>query len=445
MVKRFLDFIKKHELCQDGDVVLLAVSGGVDSVVLCHLFHLSKIDFAIAHMNFALRGQDSIEDEKFVKILGEKYQIQVHTSLANPLEFAKQHGISIQMAARELRYTWFAELMSQFNYSSVSTAHHLNDSLETVLLNLTKGTGIAGLHGILPKNNFLIRPLLFATKQEIIDFAGTHGLAWREDISNNSNKYQRNLIRNKVVPLLKEINPSLESRFEQTLDKLQLLENFYNDEVARFKLNVFKQSEKEVYINIPDLLTTSNYKVLLLGALKEYGFHYEDLSQLIDGQFPENKTITSDNFKLFTNHNRLIILPNHDSQLVFKEVSIESKFVITKSVKIEFSIMDNTDISTLIKQKNIGCLDFETLHFPLIVRNWKDGDRFQPFGFKGLHKNVSDFLNESKVPFYKKKDVLVIESGEEIVWIVGYRIAEKYKVTAQTKRVYICSAQFIDS
>ncbi len=440
MVKRFLDFIRLHKLYHKDDKILLAVSGGVDSVVMCHLFNAAKLSFAIAHVNFGLRGQDSDDDANFVETLAHQYQIAFYSTTMATAEVAQENGWSIQMAARELRYAWFYQLLQEHNYTYIATAHHHNDSIETVILNLTKGTGIAGLHGILPRNEKITRPLLFATKDEIMAYALQCNLPWREDISNVSNKYQRNLIRNEVIPLLKKINPSLEATFKTTLEKLNYIEQLYHQEVEKFTKRLFVVSKDEIHIYFTELKSTPNHQILLAGALAPFGYSFTSVKNIFEPELQQGKTYLSKTHQIVSDHEKLILFTRKNPQHIYEEIYDWTELIQTPLETIEFRILEHLDLNVIKLERSIACLDYKKLTFPLVLRNWQHGDRIDPFGLNGLQKNVSDLLNDYKVPSHKKQEVLVLESNGNIAWVVGYRIAEKFKVDTTTQRYFFGKA-----
>ncbi len=282
MLERFLAFIETHDLFSSEETVLLTVSGGIDSIVLAHLFHKAGFSFGIAHCNFNLRGKHSDEDEAFVKKIADAYGVAFHSKHFDTKTYADIHRLSIQMAARQLRYAWFNELINEFGYDKIATAHHQNDVVETVLLNLTKGTGIAGLHGIQKKNGHIIRPLLFTDKKAIETYAKKEGLTWREDASNNKGlPYERNHIRHKVVPALQAINPNLVSGFERTTEKISATELLVKEYLEVLKAKIITQKEGSLYFSIEALRQTTESQLVLFEFIKEYGFTYDDCREII--------------------------------------------------------------------------------------------------------------------------------------------------------------------
>lgn len=434
MRHRFQNYIVEHNLYGSEDLILVAVSGGVDSVVLCQLLHDNQNNFAIAHCNFGLRAAASDADEHFAKELARHYQVPFFSKKFDTTNFVAQHSVSIQMAARTLRYEWFQELLVAHQYDYLATAHHLNDSIETVLLNLTKGTGIAGLRGILPSSNNIIRPLLFATKEEILEYANDKNLVWREDASNESNKYQRNLIRNKVVPLLKSINPNLEHTFHETLDRLRATERVFQKYVEEIKEKIISTENDAVLIAIENIAKDENYAIILSSLLAPYQFTWANISDIIYAHNDGVKQFFSPTHRLlkYTHHLRIIPLTEMPEAL---------EYWINKSDK-EVNIGRNTLYINYVSQKDFSIeknankiyLDVSQIQFPLLVRPWQPSDRFQPSGMKGF-KKISDYLIDEKVPLDEKARVQVLLSGETILWIVGRRASHFARISEDTEVV----------
>ncbi|MHB9148153.1 MAG: tRNA lysidine(34) synthetase TilS, partial [Candidatus Amoebophilus sp.] len=299
LTEGFISFINDHQLLQAEEPVLLAVSGGVDSVVMCSLFHEARLHFAIAHCNFGLRGQESEGDEAFVHTLAQQYQVEFFTKRFDTKTYAKTNKLSTQMAARELRYAWFKELCNTHQINKLATAHHANDCLETILFNLTKGTSIAGLHGILPKQKNLIRPLLFASKESLLQYAQAKGLSWREDSSNRQEDYARNLIRHQVIPSLKLINPNLESTTNLTIDRLSQVEKLFNEQLGNIRKEIFFQQEGIYYITIQKIKEKPWAAVVLWELLKTFGFNFLQIKSLLHPSVQTGKSVYADNYQLY--------------------------------------------------------------------------------------------------------------------------------------------------
>lgn len=402
-------------------------------MVMEHLFHNSPYNYAIAHCNFNLRGKESDGDEQFVRSLAKHRNIEFHTCKFETETYAKEKGISVQMAARELRFNWFEELANAHSYRNITIASHKSDELETILINITRGTGIAGLHGISPKKGKIIRPLLFAGKNEILDFAKNKNIQYREDSSNTSSKYVRNRIRNEVIPILKEINPSIEENTSKNISNIRAVETIYRtaikdkwDEIASKTTSGFK-------IKIDQLLELSSIETWLYEWLRPFGFnssHISDLVKTLIGQ--PGKRFCSATHQLVKDREHIILSPL--SQLD-NTVSIEANMrELAEPVKIKAETLKANGFS-IPTELDTACIDKELLQFPLTLRNWKEGDYFHPLGMKG-RKKLSDFLIDEKISLTEKDRTFVITSAKEVVWVVGHRLDERYKVTESTKHIY---------
>ena len=431
MVNAFLDFIGAHNLCVKSDKVLVAVSGGIDSVVLVSLFIEAGFDLSIAHCNFQLRGDESDEDEEFVKQLAASHSIPFHTRRFDTKNHALMNAVSTQMAARDLRYEWFRHLLKDEGYDYIATAHHLNDSIETAIFNFTKGTGISGLRGILPISGILIRPLLFASKSQIVEYALATNLKWREDSSNKETKYSRNLIRHKIIPVLKEINPSLDSTFTQTQRRLISTEKLLMDQAERFRSERLSRNGNDIYIEKVDIY--SQYEVVLEEVFKPFGFNFQqilEIKRVLDQG--SGKVFLSNSHQLNIDRDYLIISPLAEDTGV-KYMLEEDTCVDNGLVTIRYYGSEEQDI--LLKRRHEATLDYDKLKFPLKLRKWSQGDSFRPLGMKGK-KKLSDFMIDEKIPLNLKNRVCVVESAGEIIWVVGYRVDERFKVGPDTKRTF---------
>lgn len=438
MIGEFLEYVKSNKLLEPQNKTLLAVSGGVDSVVLSHLFARSGFVFAIAHCNFGLRGKDSEEDESFVRQLAKSYGVEFFSSRLDAAGFATQEHISIQMAARELRYAWFADLLKKEGFDYLATGHHRSDTLETVLLNLTRGTGIAGLHGINPKKHNIIRPLLFADKETIKAFAQSENLKWREDVSNIATKYQRNLIRLEVVPLLKKINPEVEKSVEQMAEKVSAVERIFMEKVNEISQKAISYFNEDIYIRKDIIIGLSEPLIILFEILKPFGFNYQQVKDIVhhiqEGSAP-GKVFLSAGYLLVVDREFIVISAAGTGEEEEIEIHENSKEVSAGEFRLYAQVQPALE-STVKKDKNIATLDYQTLKFPLRIRSWKQGDWFRPFGMKGKKKLLSDFMIDEKIPLNLKKRVKLLISGEDIVWVIGHRIDDRYKVTDKTATVY---------
>ncbi len=435
MIKEFTQFVKDNQLFDENNKVLLAISGGIDSVAMLRCFKDAEIcAFGVAHCNFALRGEDSDADEEFVKKMAKRVKAPFHSHVFDTQAFAEKEKISIQMAARQLRYAWFAQLMDDYGYDYVATAHHKNDALETVLFNLTKGTGIAGLHGIKHKFGKLVRPILFADKEMIMDFVAQKQLAWREDSSNESVKYARNLIRHEVVPVLKQVNPDLENTFQNTIERIAQVEEVYLAHVAKIEQKAVKKVNSNIFIDMEMLMLEKVNAVVLHDLIKRYGFNFiqaKDIqTKLLEGA---GKIFESPTHQLNIDREALVISPKDLSS--FLPVAIFRDQQEFKDGRLWLKFSDEAaDGFKISANKRIAALDLDKLTFPLEIRKWQHGDFFFPLGMK-KKKKLSDFMIDEKIPLNLKREVLLLTSGNAIAWVIGHRIDDRFKITNETKNV----------
>ncbi|MCD4773278.1 MAG: tRNA lysidine(34) synthetase TilS [Bacteroidales bacterium] len=432
MIEQFKRYIENEKLFKPNDKILLAVSGGIDSVVMAELFFLAGYDFGIAHCNFKLRGKDSDKDEKFVKDLAEKFKVPFFIKRFDTFNYSDENKISIQMAARELRYFWFTELLKNEDYTITATAHHRDDSIETFFINLIRGTGISGLHGILPKQGNVIRPLLFTGRDEIEAFQKEKKIKFREDKSNLSDKYLRNKIRHKLLPVIKEIEPDIEKVMQKNISRFAETENIYFKEIEKKKKKAVKEEKENVVILIDELQKLKPLKTYLYEFLLPYNFSFSDVENItISLEGISGKQFYSPTHRLLKDRNSLIItsLTNNEDQEFFINKSDKE---ILSPLRLKIKIEKKIELSY---DKNIACLDYSKLEFPLILRKWKKGDIFVPFGMTGK-KKLSDFFIDQKLSIIQKEQIWLLCSGENIVWIIGHRIDNRYRITKNTKQVF---------
>jgi tRNA(Ile)-lysidine synthase len=449
----FQEFIIKENLFSPKDKLLLAVSGGVDSVVLCELCQLAGYDFVIAHCNFQLRGQESEKDERFVRSLGEKYAKEVLVKRFETEKYASEKKISIQVAARELRYEWFFGLVdshqpgvkgNETNDSPLTThhspltthlltAHHLDDNIETMLLNFFKGTGIAGLRGMLPKQGKLLRPLLFAKKEELKKFAGENQLSWTEDSSNQSNKYSRNYFRNQVIPLIQNIYPEAEKNLANNLQRFRDIEMLYYQSVDLHKKKLLVYKNNEVYIPVLKLKKAEPLVSVVYEIIKDYHFSSSQVHEvivLLDNE--TGKYVQSATHRVIKNRNWIIISPNQTTASA--NILIEAPGVTELGIgNLELRVLPNYQLQ-IPASSNIACLNAAQITFPLLLRAWKAGDYFYPLGMK-KKKKLSRFFIDQKLSKTDKEKVWVLEMNKKIVWVLGYRIDDRFKITPGTKEI----------
>jgi tRNA(Ile)-lysidine synthase len=433
---RFNEFITGHNLFQEGDRILLAVSGGRDSVLMAHFFQQSKINFGIAHCNFMLRGQEAMEDERFCRDLAQQLTVQFHQTRFETAEFAIERRISIQMAARDLRFEWLEQIRQKHDYDYIATAHHQNDAVETVLLNLVRGTGIAGLHGILPKRDRIIRPLLFLTRQEVDLLIHENRISYRDDASNFSSKYARNKIRLEVIPVLKELNPDLEATFESNSRRFAELEALLKEKAETVSRELITIKEDLIFLPVREVRSLTAVRTVLFEVLKPYGFTEPvigDLIRSLDGQ--PGSRFESHSHSLILDREHLIIGTRQDHTPSDVAIGREDNRIRWNNMELGISTSDSPDKPDPSAKKAV--VDAELLDFPLTVRKWKIGDFFHPLGMKG-RKKLSDFFISQKVPLIRKDRIPVVVNGNgEIIWVAGMRLDDRYKVTPNTKKVYI--------
>ncbi|WP_298119525.1 tRNA lysidine(34) synthetase TilS [Flavobacterium sp.] len=413
--------------------LLLATSGGIDSMVLVHLLHQLNYNFAVAHCNFQLRGEESDADENFVinqvSILSHRAQSRCFAIKFDTKKFASDYNLSIQLAARKLRYDWFYELLEKENFDYILTAHHLDDSLETFLINLSRGTGLDGLIGIPNQNDKIIRPLLVFSRDEIETFANENNISWREDSSNASDIYLRNKLRHNVVPILKELNPNLLTSFEKTIQNLKQSQSMVDDASKLVYKIVVEESENELKFNLKELLKLPNYDAYLYQWLKDYGFSaWDDIYDLVHSQ--SGKQVFCENFLLLKDRSYLILSPKNETNRnqIFKIDKNSSQV----NIPLKFAFCNVGDIS--ISDSNSIFVDEDQLKFPLELRKWQEGDIFHPFGMQGT-KKVSKYFKDEKLSLIDKLNKWLLCSDNQIVWIVGMRQDERFKVTTNTTKI----------
>ncbi|MBO4654255.1 MAG: tRNA lysidine(34) synthetase TilS [Bacteroidales bacterium] len=410
---------------------LLAVSGGADSSVMAWLFHHCGLSFAMAHCNFHLRGEESDKDMLLVREMAEKYGVQYHEKEFDTLAYQKQHGLSLEMAARELRYAWFDQISEGFDY--VVTAHNANDNAETFLLNMTRGTGLKGLTGIPEMNGKLLRPLLPFSSAQIRHFAAEKGMVYRNDVTNFSEAFQRNKIRISVIPKLEELNPDLISTFSRNIDLLKRQYYFYQRQMKNNLSSIVSEKNGLLYISIEELMKCEDQALVLYEILKDYGFNASSVEQILDSfRKSSGKLFYSSHYQVLKDRKYLIIKSIESIQT--KEKSIEKiEDLENLGFAVEEFIME--EWPDFEKNTNILYIDTEKLVFPLVLRHWREGDRFHPLGLKGA-KKLSDFFIDQKINLLEKKNIPVLCSGDKIVWLVGLRGDDRFKIDYQTKKYY---------
>jgi tRNA(Ile)-lysidine synthase len=436
MQSSFEHYLKEELGLSRDESFLLGVSGGMDSVAMAELFHRSGLRFAIAHCNFRLRGKESDGDELFVRNLAGTYRVPFFSVKFATQDEAGSKGISVQMAARDLRYAWFSSVCDAEGYDYIAVAHHRDDQAETFFINLLRGTGIHGLHGILPLQGRVVRPMMFAGREEISAFIRSNKLKYREDSSNASMKYIRNRIRKEVIPLLTSIAPEFPAGLQKTIARIAGAEVIYNQAVDLARRKLLHESHGRHTLALEVIRSLNPAHTLLFEILSPFGFNGEQVADLLKATGKSgSRTFLSPGFRLEKERTRIVISKRE------KETGSEEEFKIKKSDK---SVVSPVHL-TLKKQKYTtryqidtdpaaASLDYDKLEFPLTIRRWKPGDHFHPFGMN-KSKKVSDFLIDSKLSAEQKKKTYVLLSGNRIAWIIGHRIDHRFRITQQTVSV----------
>lgn len=440
MIEQFVAYLEEHELAGFGDRVLLAVSGGIDSVVMAHLFAETDFNCAIAHCNFQLRGEESEADESFVKTLAAQLEMPVYVERFDVEGEMKAKGISLQMAARDLRYEWFSSLARDHGYNVVATAHNLNDSIETFFLNLARGTGIRGLTGIPRQNDNVIRPLLFASRKDIESFASSENVTFREDRSNRETKYQRNKIRHDVIPSMENINPAFTDTMASNMERLLELKAMHEEHVDKVREELFQRSSGEIRVDTDQLIKLSPAGTWLYELFAPFGFTRPqclDLESFLHAE--TGKRFISPTHQLFKDRDQLLLTESRfDSFERYYLDSPEKHSHLPFSMDVE--VIDREKLENIPREKNIACLDYDEISFPLTIRHWKHGDYFFPLGMNQI-KKLSDFFVDEKVPVPQKERMWILASGKKIVWIMGQRIDNRFKIKDTSSKVLLLRLQ----
>jgi len=450
LLQRFKEDIERHHLFSIKDKLLLAVSGGVDSVVLCELCKQAGYDFMIAHCNFNLRGAESDRDEQFVKELGKKYSVETLVKQFDTEKYAAENKLSTQEAARELRYSWFKELVNsqlstvndQRTTTSIHhspftihllTAHHADDNNETLLMNFFRGTGLHGLTGIPVANEHIRRPLLPFSKETLLEFANEHKLEFVEDSSNQSSKYTRNFFRNELIPAITKVYPQVKGNLQDNIRRFKEIEKLYQFSVGYLKKKVCKQKGNEVHIPVK-LLMGFNSRALIYEIISPYGFQEKQLEEVIKlAESESGKYITSPegHYRIIRHRHWFIISPVHATEAENIIIEKGDNGVLFALGKLEVETTANFKPST---SNNEVSLDARQITFPLLLRKRKAGDYFYPLGMT-KKKKISRFLIDKKLSLLEKENIWVIESGQRIIWVVGHRIDERFKLSDTTTAV----------
>ncbi|MEN9447888.1 MAG: tRNA lysidine(34) synthetase TilS [Bacteroidota bacterium] len=444
MQQRTQTYIQQYNLANLGTPILLACSGGVDSMVLLDVLLKLNYKISIAHCNFQLRGEDSMGDEQFLREFAETHTLPFYTVRFETKAYKKANRQSTQMAARELRYEWLEKIRKENQLHFVATAHHLDDQLETILLNIAKGTGIKGLSGMQPKNGYIIRPFLEISKHDILKYSNDNKIVFREDISNASDDYQRNQLRHHVVPIMHQINPALYQTSMDFIHRMNDYEILVNEQLKSIKKKCWSEKNGIVEIKMGFIETHSAGKTILFHLLKEFGFNADQVRQLYD-----IRSAKSTSGKQFFSDSHRLVVDRRSAFVVLKEIDVLNYLsfekipnqIVFNNYTIQCSLVPIKELN--IKTSNcFAYFDADKIEFPLLLRYAKDGDYFYPFGMskpktpgKVGKKKLSKYFKDEKFSLLEKENTPVLFSGEKLIWLVNHRIDDRYKVTENTKTV----------
>jgi len=432
MQKQFLKYCEKIGLKNEAKI-LVAVSGGLDSMALLHLLRQSGFSVQAAHCNFNLRGEESDGDEKFVKEICDSLAIPIHIKHFDTETYAQSGGVSIQMAARDLRYAWFEEVRAANDMGHIATAHHQDDQIETILLNLSRGTGLKGMHGILAVQNKLIRPLLFTDRSALETWMSVNNFAYREDSSNASLKYSRNKLRHQVIPILKEINPSLSNTFQENAERFGGGEQNLSFLYEKQRRSIVLQKGDEQHIVLSELLKYPSPIDVLFHFINTFGFNdWKAIENLMNSE--SGKMIFSETHELLKDR-RVFVLREKQKEYNHSFHIAKEQEGISDPISLSFQMLDGKEFE-LNASKHIAALDFDKLQFPLELRTRQKGDVFQPLGMRGK-KKLSDFFIDQKMSLFEKENTWLLCSAGQIIWVVGHRIDERFKLVEASQKVYL--------
>lgn len=421
-------FIKEQKLLSQSDKIVVGTSGGADSIALLDILHKLNYECIVAHCNFHLRGQESYRDEYFVEKVAGKYNMKYLVANFDTKKYIEEESISLEMAARELRYAWFEKIRVESNAQKIAVAHQQDDSVETILINLIRGTGIKGLTGITPINGNIVRPLLAINRDEIMTYLSDNNLDFIEDSTNKQDIYTRNKIRLNIIPLLKTINPSVSESIIRTSQNLVQVEKIYNNHIDRVKKKIFKENQ----INIELLLKEEEPQTILFELLYPYGFNAVTINNIYDSiKAQSGKTFYSQQYKIIKDRKTFIIKDISNSKDVIYTLDEHQK-QINKPIKLSFESIKNIKKINFSTDKNVIYVDKSKLDYPLTIRKWIHGDKFIPFGMKGQKKISDYFSNQKKSIIDKENTYLLCTASNKIIWIIGERMDDRFKITEMT-------------
>lgn len=436
LLQRYKNFVEANRLFTTNDRLLVAVSGGVDSVVLCELCKQAGYDFSIAHCNFQLRDADSERDEKFVSGLAQRYNVNFHLVKFETKKFAEENKLSTQEAARNLRYNWFEEIRLKNGYQYILTAHHADDNIETVLMKFFRGTGIKGMRGIEPKKGSIVRPLLFARRKQLEEFLAEQQLEFVSDYTNLQGDYTRNYFRNQVIPMIEKSLPGASENVLTNIDRFREIEQLYQQALETHKKQLMERKGNEIHIPVLKLKQREPLLTIVYEIIRDYGFssaQTQDVISLLDSD--SGKYVKSSSHQVIRNRKWLVIAPLQPEMA--ETVTIEEGQATVQCAMIRFQLsMEDADKTRIPTSNRDACLDAHAIKFPLLLRRWKQGDYFYPLGMQ-KKKKLSRFFIDQKLSKTEKENTWVLESDKKIIWVVGHRIDDRFKVTDKTKKVLV--------
>lgn len=436
MKDKLEEYRVSKSLFSSGDKIIVALSGGRDSTVLLHLLNSSGYKVAAAHCNFQLRGAESEEDEKFVERYCSSLNVKLYKTRFATSEYAEKHGISIQMAARDLRYEWLERIRSGEGFDLIAIGHNLNDSVETLIINLIRGTGLKGLTGIKEKTERVIRPLLFASREMIDQYIRENRVEYREDSSNSETKYTRNKIRHDVLPVFRDINPSFLDSINETTEHLSSAWDIYISAIREKKNEIVKGTESRYRVSTDSLSLLQHAETWIFEIFRDWGFgrlQAKEIAGLLSSA--SGKQLHSDTHTITRDRTELIIT-RKSKRSPGKNIEIKSPEELKDTFLTDNAEIIKADKFSMISDNNYACLDASMISFPLTIRKWEEGDYFYPLGMKG-RKKISDFLVDIKVPLPDKDSIYVLEMNGKIIWVAGYRIDNRFRVKASTTDILL--------
>jgi tRNA(Ile)-lysidine synthase len=434
MYDQLLKFIRDEALFTRQHRLLLAVSGGIDSVVLTSLIDRLGNEFALAHCNFKLRGEDADADENFVQNLADKLGVACYKVSFQTEEYAREKGISIEMAARKLRYEWFEKIRDEHAFDFIVVGHHFDDVMETFLLNLSRGTGIRGLTGIRPKNGLVVRPLLFTSRDDIEAYATEHQLEYRHDASNDDTNIRRNLVRHQLLPLFRQLNPAFSSKLEQSIRILDQTKQVYLQKIEEVRATMIRREGAWWYIDKKALQELEPRSAYLYELLRPFHFNADVVELIINAlNGTPGSLFFSPDYRLVIDREELIITPLESTGIGQFYIESNDRFV-TEPLPLKLSIATYNAVDEIPKSPDIAVFDADAIHFPLIVRKWKQGEYFRPLGMKGF-KKLSDFFIDEHYSIPEKEEAWLLVSDNKVAWVIGRRIDDRFKITPSTQKV----------